>query len=316
MHKAKGSHIKLCNLRQGTSGYGYPIYEIPHELLMWIWFDKYIVRHEEMNTFSALDDIYSIPKIKSLFQKSQKFRNNSKFRPTAQNFFKMSFKSADFELKYENEEVSVISKVNDFDKLSASLKGFYVRLHQDHAEVFRKFAYHSLVEDANKISYALYGPLSYVNHSCSAMVRLIPPDSECKIQGAQFDMPFFVECINSCAMEADKCKNLRLIVSGNGLSISNKNIIKERVLAETNDLNPSGKIYSLKGMDFLTVRDNSVVKGEEFYIRYANYIPRTWFQCRCEPEKNCSQYDFRFTEAISAFQNEVCDEPCLKRIRL
>ena len=103
MLKAKVNPIKICNLTQRSSQS--IIYTIPDEFLMWVWFDKYIVRHDAMDTFSSLNDIFEIPRINTLFSKSKKFRHHKYFRETAQRFFRMSFKSSEFKLKCDNNEV-------------------------------------------------------------------------------------------------------------------------------------------------------------------------------------------------------------------
>jgi hypothetical protein len=88
------------------------------------------------------------------------------------------FKSSRFSLKLEHGDVSVVSKVSKTETLQKNLKGFYAKLHPGQAEIFRKYAYNSLLEDKDKDIYVMYGPLSYVNHSCSAMIRLAPPDKD------------------------------------------------------------------------------------------------------------------------------------------
>jgi hypothetical protein len=319
MNKLTGHQLRLCNLRKGGSP-EQTIFKIPEKFLMWIWFDKYIVRHEKMDTFSGLNDIFSVPGIKTLFQKSSKFRYDENFRPTVDQYFKMCFKSSSFKLKCENGMVSVINKANDIDKLKKDLKGFFARLHKNQADLFKQFKYHSLVEGVDKVSYAMYGPLSYANHSCSAIIRILPPTSavlrKCKkhfvyeIEDAELDVPFFPDCLNAGIMPQDKCGHLRSIVVGNenDLDLTDKLLEKERKVAEKNDWNPFGKKYSSNGISFINTCDQVAIKGEEFFIRYANYIPRNWFECSCEPKENCCQYDFRYVK-------RECAEPCLKRSR-
>ena len=310
MLKAKVNPISICNLRQGSSQS--IIYTIPDEFLMWVWFDKYIVRHDAMDTFSSLNDIFEVPSINTLFSKSKKFRHQDDFRGTAQRFFKMSFKTSKFKLKYENNEVSVISNVSDCNKLIKRLKGFFVKLQPDHVELFRKFEYNSLVQDEEKNSYVLYGPLSYVNHSCSAVMRISPPVRGLVYQEVKLEMPFYIECVNDSVMPVEECRTIKSIVSGSDVDVNQQALITERTLAEKNDLNPFGKTYRLTGMEFINVCDNAAEEGKEFYIRYSNYIPCTWFKCRCEPEQYCCQYDFRFLENK---RKQSFKEPCSKRIR-
>ena len=136
MNKLTRHSVRLCNLKKGGSP-EHAIFKIPQKFLMWIWFDKYIVRHEQMHTFSGLKDINSIPGINTLIQKSSKFRNDANFRPTVEFFFKISFKSPSFKLKCDNGMVSVISKVNDIEKLKKHLIGIFARLHENHADFFK-----------------------------------------------------------------------------------------------------------------------------------------------------------------------------------
>jgi hypothetical protein len=296
MERASGKNIKVCNLLKGgpRNASECIIYSMQSEFLIWTWFDKYIVRHPQMGTFSELKDIYSIDGIKSLFNRSKKFRDDINFRPTAQKYFKMCFKSRGFSLKLEDDDVSVVSKVSNIDTLSKSLKGYYTKLHPGQPEVFQKYKYHSLLEDEDKDVYVLYGPLSYVNHSCSAMIRLPPPDKDNVKKEIKLQVPFHKDDVNSSVMQLDKCRIIKSVVSEDLLEREKIELHRERALAKKEDLNPFGKI--LTGTNFEIASDNAVIKGVEFNIRYANYIPRTWFKCKCQPEQNCCQYDYRYIE--------------------
>lgn len=234
MAKANGNQIKVCTLLKGGARNASEciIYSMQSEFLIWTWFDKYIVRHPQMGTFSELKDIYSIHGIKSLFNRSKKFRNNIEFKPIAQKFFKMCFKSSGFSLKLEHEDVSVVSKVSNIDILSKSLKGFYSKLHPCQAETFRKYEYHCLLEDEDKDIYVLYGPLSYVNHSCSAMIRLAPPDKDNIKKEVKLEVPFHKDDVNSSIMPLEKCRKIKSVVSDDLLEREQKELYRERDLAK------------------------------------------------------------------------------------
>jgi hypothetical protein len=314
MSRCKGAEIKVCNLKWIKQGQKSTIPPFPEEFLMWKWFDKYIVRNPEMDSFSMYSNILEIPRIGRLFGRSKKFRNSQKFREKAQEFFKLTFKVNTFKLKLENNEVSVISKISDYEKLNKSLKGFYVKIHPAHVKIFKRYEYSSLVEDNQKNTYAMFGPLSYANHSCSAVIRISPPTvCDTLVQPTELNMPFLPNCLNSCVLSEENSVNIRSVVVGESSTSNIQMLQRERKYAENKDLNPFGKRYKLSGMDFLNACDNAVCKGKEFLIRYANYIPRTWFSCRCEPENYCCQYDYRYTKK-SKETHEV-DQPSLKRRR-
>lgn len=315
MAKAEGKQIKVCNLLKGgpRNASECIIYSMDSEFLIWTWFDKYIVRHPEMAKFSELEDIYSIKGIKTLFNRSKTFRNDINFHPTAQKFFKMCFKSSGFRLKLENADVSVVSNVSKIDSLSKSLKGFYSKLYPGQAEVFRKYEYHSLLEDEDNEVYVLYGPLSYVNHSCSAMIRLAPPDKDNLKKKVKFEVPFHEDDVNSSIMPVEKCRKIKSVISKDLSEKEKKELYDEREKARQKDLNPFGKF--LTGTNFETASDNAVVKGVEFNIRYANYIPRTWFECKCKPVQHCCQYDYRYLENKEEGSNTSI-VPSSKRTRL
>ena len=60
MANANTNPIKICNLLQGGIASECIIYEMQTEFLIWTWFDKYIVHHPKMATFSELEDIYIV----------------------------------------------------------------------------------------------------------------------------------------------------------------------------------------------------------------------------------------------------------------
>ena len=105
MSRCKGAEIKVCNLKWIKQGQKSTIPPFPEEFLMWKWFDKYIVRNPEMDSFSMYSNILEIPRIGRLFGRSKKFRNSKRFREKAQEFFKLTFKVNTFKLKLENNEV-------------------------------------------------------------------------------------------------------------------------------------------------------------------------------------------------------------------
>ena len=154
----------------------------------------------------------------------------------------------------------------------------------------------------------MFGPLS------SSVIRISPPTvCDTLVQPTELNMPFLPNCLNSCVMPEENNSNIRSVVSGESSTLNQKMLERERKYAEKKDLNPFGKKYKLSGMDFLNACDNVVSKGDEFLIRYANYIPRTWFSCICEPENYCCQYDYRYTKKST--ETDDVDQPSLKRRR-
>jgi hypothetical protein len=315
MANANTNPIKICNLLQGGIASECIIYEMQTEFLIWTWFDKYIVHHPKMAIFCELQDIHSIPGIKTLFNRSKKLRDDINFRPQAQKYFKMCFKSRKFTLRLDHGDISVISKVSDYETLSKSLKGFYLRLHHSQSEIFRKYKYHTLLEDEDEQIYVLYGPLSYVNHSCTAIVRLAPPNKGKVTQIVELQIPIHMDDVNCSIMPEENCRNIRLVITNKNVETNKKKLNHERELAAKLELNPFGK--KLTGTTFENEISFAVVKDEEFKIRYANYIPRTWFNCICKPEHYCCQYDYRYIEHNNDIEpTKIVEEKCFKRTRL
>jgi hypothetical protein len=114
-------------------------------------------------------------------------------------------------------------------------------------------------------------------------------------------------------MPVEKCRKIKSVISNDLSEKEKKELYDEREKARQEDLNPFGKFFT--GTNFETASDNAVVKGVEFNIRYANYIPRTWFKCKCKPEQYCCQYDYRYLENKEEESNTSI-EPSSKRTRL
>lgn len=100
-------------------------------------------------------------------------KNRARYNTTLMKYWKETCTSQHFEvLATEERGFYVISKTGNYKMLQKLLVGRTVHLNQRHTYCLRSAGYNSLFEFDDGTCCILYGPLQFVNHSCSSDLKL------------------------------------------------------------------------------------------------------------------------------------------------
>lgn len=146
--------------------------QFPHYFLTWLVFSKHFLYPKliagERLTKEGLDELekaYPVP----WFVKRARHR----YRKMLFQFWEETCDSPHFTVQATaSSGFKVIAHTSSVARLSHSLIGQYVTLSEGAYALLRKSGYNSLIQ-CKSVFYILYGPLQFVNHSCTSLLSII-----------------------------------------------------------------------------------------------------------------------------------------------